>query len=314
MITPVSVEKVNPQVSSRGRKAVRQRGHLSDEAPEACSEYGEDAEERRGPRRRADLRPQQKLARVIQADLPDEIRSTVVLATELVRDLRGRLREEPLATSVPGLDRLLGGGLPRGTIVELTGRGSGGRFATLLAAAKMMTDTGQPVALVDQGEQLDPQSATEVGIDLDRLLWLRPRSLPDSLAAAEMLIHTGFPMVALDLGLPPVIGRAPLAAWLRLARSTSAHHAVVLVGSPYHLSGCAATTVLTTSRGRGRWSGPVDGPRHLHGIDSRLEVIRRRGRRPHETARTSFTLIEATFEPTPDPENTTKEIRHAQAL
>jgi hypothetical protein len=253
-------------------------------------------------------------AGILRAELPEEIRPTVVLATELVRDLRDRIREEPMATSVPGLDRLLGGGLPRGTLVELTGRGSGGRLATLLAAAKMMTDTGQPVALVDQGEQLDPQSAAEVGIDLGRLLWLRPRSLPDSLAAAEMLIHTGFPMVALDFGLPPVIGRAPLAAWLRLARSASVHHAVVLVGSPYHLSGCAATTVLTTGRGRGRWSGPIDGPRQLHGLDSRLEVIRRRGRRPHETARTSFTLIEAAFEPTSNPDQTHEEDRHAQAL
>jgi hypothetical protein len=134
------------------------------------------------------------------------------------------------------------------------------------------------------------------------------------LAAAEMLIHTGFPMVALDLGLPPVIGRAPLAAWLRLARSATTHHAVVLVGSPYHLSGCAAAMVLTIEWGRGRWSGRVGGPRLLHGVSSRLEVVRRRGRRPHEGARIALTLAEAAFEPTPDPERTHEEDRHAQAL
>jgi hypothetical protein len=256
-------------------------------------------------------------ARKIQAGLPDEIRSSVVPASELVRSSRTRLQEAPLATSVPGLDRLLDGGLPRGVIVELTGRGSSGRFATLLATIKMMTDTGQSAALVDQGGQLDPASAAEVGIDLERLLWLRPRALPDSLAAAEMLTHTGFPMVALDLGLPPVIGRAPLAAWLRLARSAANNHAVVLVGSPYHLSGCAATTVLAIDRGRGRWSGRLGSRRLLHGVESRLEVVRRRGRRPHESVRVALTLIEAAFEPAPDPENTTyqtKELRHAEAL
>jgi len=51
--------RTSHRVSSRGRKAVGQRGHLSDEAPEAYSQYVEDAELRRGPRWRADLRPQQ---------------------------------------------------------------------------------------------------------------------------------------------------------------------------------------------------------------------------------------------------------------
>lgn len=37
------------------------RGHLSDEAPEAYTQYVEDAELRRRPRRRADLRQQQTL-------------------------------------------------------------------------------------------------------------------------------------------------------------------------------------------------------------------------------------------------------------
>jgi hypothetical protein len=253
-------------------------------------------------------------ARVIQSELPDEIRPAVVRASELVRDRRGRFREEPLVTSVPGLDRLLGGGLPRGTLVELTGRGSCGRFAFLLAALKTVTDTGEVVALVDQGEQLDPQSAASVGIDLERMLWLRPRNLPDALAAAEMLVHTGFPLVAVDFGLPPVRGRAPLAAWLRLARSSTDHRAVVLVGSPYRLSGCAATAILTAGRGRGRWSGAIGTPRLLHGLESWLEVIRRRGRRPHELARTALTLPEASFEPASTSEPTTQEVRHVQTL
>jgi hypothetical protein len=212
------------------------------------------------------------------------------------------------------LDCLLGGGLARGNLVELTGRGSCGRFATLLAALKMVTDTGEVAAFVDQGEQLDPQSAAQVGIDLERMLWLRPQTLPDALAAAEMLVHTGFPLVALDLGLPPVRGRAQLAAWLRLARSSATHRAVVLVGSPYHLSGCAATAVVTAGRGRGRWTGTVGAPRLLHGLEAWLEVVRRRGQRPHETTSTAFTLPEAAFESTPTTESTTTEVRHVEAL
>ena len=253
-------------------------------------------------------------AQRVRDTLPPEVRETVHRASDLVRVRQLQLREAPLITSVVGIDRLLGGGLPRGTLVELVGRGSCGRFASLLAALKMMTDTGEVAALVDQGEQLDPQSAATVGIDLDRLLWLRPRVLPDALAAAEMLVHTGFSLVALDLGLPPVRGRTPLAAWLRLARTAATHRAVVLVGSPYHLSGCAATVVVTARQDRGTWSGAAGTTRLLHGLETRFELVRRRGQRPDESARATFTLSEAAFDPTitPDPEG--KELSHAQAL
>jgi hypothetical protein len=254
------------------------------------------------------------VAQKVQASLPDEIRQAVRRASDVVRMRHIQLRESPLATSVSGMDQLLGGGLPRGTLVELVGRGSCGRFATLLAALKMVTDTGQVAALVDQGEQLDPQSAAGVGIDLDRLLWLRPQTLPDALAASELLVHTGFPLVALDLGLPPVRGRATLAAWLRLARSSTTQRAVVLVGSPYRLSGCAATAVVTAGQSRGRWSGTAGTSHLLHGLEARLELIRQRGLRSDVTARTAFTLLEAAFETTPSPATKDKEIRHVQAL
>jgi hypothetical protein len=254
-------------------------------------------------------------AQRVRDTLPPEVRETVHRASELIRMRQLRLREAPLSTSVSGIDRMLGGGLPRGTLVELVGRGSCGRFASLLAALKMVTDTGEVAALVDQGDQLDPQLAATVGIDLDRLLWLRPRVLPDALAAAEMLVHTGFPLVALDLGLPPVRGRTPLAAWLRLARTAATHRAVVLVGSPYRLSGCAATVVATAHRGRGTWSGTAGATRLLHGLEARLELARSRGQQPDENARVAFTLPEAAFEPvvTADPDSETEELSHVQA-
>ena len=252
-------------------------------------------------------------ARSVREALPAELQHAVVRAADMVRDLRGRLREEPIATSVTALDQLLGGGLPRGSLVELVGRGSCGRFAALLTALATITDTGEAAALVDQGDQLDPQAALEVGLDLERLLWLRPRNLPDTLAAAELLVSTGFPLVAVDLGLPPVRGRATSAAWLRLARGSVAHRAVVLVGSPYHLSGCAAAAVVTVGSGCSSWSGALGTARLLRGLTARLEVVRWRGRRPHESGRVAFTLAEAAFEPVTEERPTTMEVEHVQA-
>jgi hypothetical protein len=236
-------------------------------------------------------------AGAVRAALPDGVRRIVCSASELRRRRADEPHEAPLTTSVPALDELLGGGLPRGVLVELVGRGSCGRFSTLLAARQQMTSAGAAAALIDQGSQLDPQMAAAVGIDLDWLLWLRPERLDDSLAAAEMLIDTGFPLIALDLGLPPVLGRPPLAAWLRLARSAAEHHAVVLTGSPYRLSGCAAAAVLTSGWGRGRWSGAVGGLRLLDGITAQLEldksIVSRDLSNRHST--TAFTAPDAAF-------------------
>lgn len=255
----------------------------------------------------------------VRASLPETVRGAICRASELRGRRTEMLREEPLATSVAALDELLGGGLPRGAMVELVGRGSCGRFSTLLAALQQITDTGEAAALVDQGSQLDPQLAAAAGIDLELLLWLRPKRLDDSLAAAEMLVDTGFPLVALDLGLPPVLGRPPLAAWLRLARSAAEHHAVVLVGSPYRLSGCAAAAVLTGGRGRGRWSGAVGGLRLLDGLTARLELNKSVASRDRSNRHSlsAFTTPDAAFRgpvSVPSTNSTTRRERHVQNI
>jgi hypothetical protein len=254
-------------------------------------------------------------AGALRAALPDELRDAVCCASELRHRRAATLREAPLTTAVAPLDETLGGGLPRGTLVELVGRGSCGRFSTLLSALQQMTSAGEAAVLIDQGSQLDPQAAAAVGIDLQRLLWLRPERLDDSLAAAEMLIATGFPLVALDLGLPPVLGRPPLAAWLRLARGAASHHSVVLVGSPYRLSGCAATAVLSSGWGRGRWSGRVGGLRLLDGLNARLELdksLTSRNRSNRHTL-TAFTSPDAAFRsPLAGETTTTRRNRHVQ--
>ena len=234
-------------------------------------------------------------AHALRSTLPDELRHSLWQASELVRKRRTELCEAPLPTSLTALDRLLEGGLPRGGLMEFVGRGSCGRFATLMAALRAVTGAGEAAALVDQGAQLDPQAAAEIGIDLERLLWLRPQNLNDSMAAAELLVHTGFPLVALDLGLPPVRGRAPLAAWLRLARTAANHAAVVLVGAPYRLSGCAAGAVVVGGRGRGSWSGDGRVFRLLNGLQTQLYLRKRIGHPSDDSTRLNLTLRDAAF-------------------
>jgi hypothetical protein len=88
-----------------------------------------------------------------------------------------------------------------------------------------------------------------------------------------MLLATGFPLVVVDLGLPPVRGRfVPDAAWVRLTRAAHAHKAALLLLAPYRVSGIAAETVLSADAARGIWRGTGRSPRLLDGIASRLTL------------------------------------------
>lgn len=197
-------------------------------------------------------------------------------AREVGRAVREAVGEPPLVTAVPALDELLAGGLPRGQMVEMTGARSSGRFSAVLAVLAAATTAGEAAALVDLGDGLDPQAAAALGVDLRRLLWLRPRKLKEALAATEILLGGGFPMVALDLGNPPLRGGQGLeAAWLRLARAAQAHGAVLLVASPYRVSGTAAAAVLQAARGRSVWQGPS--VPLLTGLSCRLALEKARG-------------------------------------
>jgi hypothetical protein len=185
----------------------------------------------------------------------------------------------PLKT-FPALDELLGGGLPRGKLVEMIGSRSSGRFSAVLAALAAATTAGEAAALVDLGDGLDPQAAADLGLDLRRLLWLRPTILKQALAGAEILLGSGFPLVVLDLGNPPVRGgRGAEAGWLRLARAAQAQGAALLVASPYRVSGTAAAVVLQAVRGRARWHGMSGGPPWLlDGLSCRVTLEKCRGR------------------------------------
>jgi hypothetical protein len=180
-------------------------------------------------------------------------------------------RRDPLPTAVPALDRLLSGGLPRGGLVEISGRRSCGRFSIGIAALAATTSIGEGAALVDVGSHLDPQAAEEAGVDLARLLWVRPAKRKEAVASAEMLLSAGFPLVVLDLGLAPARGGfVPDAAWVRLERAARDRGAALLLLAPYRVSGIAAGTVLSAGSARAIWKGAGRSPRLLGGIASRL--------------------------------------------
>ncbi len=182
---------------------------------------------------------------------------------------------DPIPTMVPALDRLLCGGLPRGGLVELSGRRSCGRFSIGTSALAAATSCGEAAALVDLGSHLDPQAAEAAGVELARLLWVRPAKLKDAVASTEMLLAAGFSLVVLDLGLAPLRGGfVPDAAWVRLERAARSRGAALLLLAPYRVSGIAAEMALTADSARPDWRGAGRSPRLLCGLAARLVLMK----------------------------------------
>jgi recombination protein RecA len=210
--------------------------------------------------------------------------------------------DSPLPTGLEPIDRLLGGGLPRGRLTELVGRAASGRFSVVLAALASATSAGDAAALVDRGGHFDPQAALEAGVLLERILWARPRRVKEALAAAEMLLATGFPLVAVELGLPPLSGAAPEAAWVRLARAAESERAAFVLSTPYRVSGFAAGAVVRMDETRPVWVGGGASPRLLLGTASRLSLERELHGSARRTGTLSLRVAEAllqTFSPLP---------------
>lgn len=216
----------------------------------------------------------ERLASALERPLPARVASARELAREAAEGTPATL-----ATALDPLDRLLAGGLPRGRLTELVGRRSSGRFSIALAALAAATASGEAAALVDLGGGLDPQLAAAMGIDLERLLWLRPAHLKPALAGSELLLNAGFPLVVVELGIPPVPGgRGGEAGWLRLARAAETHGATLLVSSPYRASGTAAAAVIEARPARPAWHGVGRAPRLLAGLAPALRLKKLAGR------------------------------------
>ena len=184
-----------------------------------------------------------------------------------------------LATGLPALDLVLGGGIPRGRITELAGPRSAGRTGLAAAVAASATRAGETIAWVDPEDALDPAAFAAAGIALARLLWVRPRGVPDALRAAEILLGAGgFGLVLLDTD--AVSADADARAWPRLARAAERTRSALLVVARRRAAGTFAAVGLELGARRVRWSGGPGRLVLLEGIEASLTVARSRlGRR-----------------------------------
>ncbi len=159
----------------------------------------------------------------------------------------GRTASEPvrrLSSGLEAIDALLNGGVPQGRISELLGPLSSGKTSLLLALFTAATRRGDVVACVDLADALHPESVVGAGTDLQRVLWVRPRSLTDGFRCTELLLQAGgFALVAFDLGTcRPRPQRSHV--WPRLLRAAEQSHTALLVLAPQRVAGSFAMLSL----------------------------------------------------------------------
>jgi hypothetical protein len=230
--------------------------------------------------------------RDLRASLGPALGHKIRSGAELLRRAANSGSSVYLPTTLPAVDSLLGGGLQRGKLVELVSRRASGRFSIVLSTLAAATSMGEAAALVDLGDHFDPQLAEENGVDLRRLLWVRPRTVKEAVMSAEMVAATGFQLVVVDVGLHPIRGRrAPDAAWVRLARTAESQSTAMLVSSPYPLTGTACDAILKGSYARPRWLGQGKAPRLLEGIDLTLTLEKHRQLKPGAQATQSLKVF-----------------------
>ena len=198
---------------------------------------------------------------------------SLLQARKLDSTLTNAAAREALAPAHPTgmavLDEALGGGWRQGEISEIVGRRSSGRTSLLIATLAQATSRGAVVGLVDAFDRFDPLSASQRGLDLRRVLWIRGSSLTleglhgsstidraggagrrpsgargpgagdaiteavrRGICALDLLLRAGgFAVAALDLGEVPAraISALPLPTWMRLAHANEGRETVCLL-------------------------------------------------------------------------------------
>ncbi len=97
---------------------------------------------------------------------------------------------ECIPTGSLSLDLALGGGLPKGRVVEIYGPESSGKTTLTLHAIAEVQKSGGVAAFIDAEHALDPSYAKRIGVDVDNLLLSQPDNGEQALEIVETLVRS----------------------------------------------------------------------------------------------------------------------------
>lgn len=101
-----------------------------------------------------------------------------------------KMKVETISSGALTLDLALGGGLPKGRIIEIYGPESSGKTTLALHAIAEVQKTGGVAAFVDAEHALDPSYSAALGVDINNLLIAQPDNGESALEIVDQLVRS----------------------------------------------------------------------------------------------------------------------------
>jgi len=153
-------------------------------------------------------------------------------------------------TGCKPVDDLLGGGLPKGALTEITTASrSTGSASLLRLMLRQAAGERQIAAVVDGSDSLDVTEMEEAV--LSRLLWVRCRNATEALQAADLLLRdNNVSLIFLDLAgnAAAQLRRIQATTWYRFQRLIEEAGTVCAVLTPRAMVAAAQTRIVLNSR------------------------------------------------------------------
>ncbi|MDD2566133.1 MAG: recombinase RecA [Candidatus Gracilibacteria bacterium] len=101
------------------------------------------------------------------------------------------IKVETFSSGSMALDEALGGGYPKGRIVEIYGPESSGKTTLTLHAIAEIQKIGGTAAFIDAEHALDPEYARKIGVNIDDLIISQPDYGEQALEIVDALVRSG---------------------------------------------------------------------------------------------------------------------------
>ncbi|HEY9891315.1 MAG TPA: recombinase RecA [Candidatus Sericytochromatia bacterium] len=101
-----------------------------------------------------------------------------------------RMKVETISSGAITLDLALGGGLPKGRVIEIYGPESAGKTTLALHAVAEVQKNGGVAAYVDAEHALDPMYSAALGVDINNLLISQPDNGESALEIVDQLVRS----------------------------------------------------------------------------------------------------------------------------
>ena len=101
-----------------------------------------------------------------------------------------QMRVETISSGALTLDLALGGGLPKGRVIEIYGPESSGKTTLALHAIAEVQKAGGVAAFVDAEHALDPTYSEALGVDIQNLLVAQPDTGESALEIVDQLVRS----------------------------------------------------------------------------------------------------------------------------